>query len=284
MKVFVIILNYGQFKTTQDCVKSIFDQEKDFAKIIVVNNDKEKISVNDFAENRQLEVINNKRNVGFAAGVNIGIKHALSEGADAVFLLNNDAKIKKALLPILIKDLQDHGEVGIVGPAIEFRKDRKTLYDLGGYINPFVGRTSHRNVEKINTHQLVYPQYISGCCMLIRREVFEKIGYFDDRFFLYYEDVDFCLRTAKKKWKIALDPTAVLFHGLSKSIGKSSRITIYHQTRSALLFGGKYFKWSIKRIYNFIFVLLQSTIFVMHYPKSGFAAFFAVINYITRNE
>lgn len=284
MKVYIIILHYGQLKTTQDCVKSISVNEKGFAKIIVVNNDKEKLSERDFPDRKQLEVINNKKNFGFAGGVNIGIKHALSEGAEGVFLINNDAKIKKPLLPILIKDFEENEEVGIVGPAIEFRVNRETLYDLGGRLNPWTGRTSHKNVQVIRTNKLLFPQYISGCCMLIRKEVFEKVGYFDERFFLYYEDVDFCLRASKKKWEIALDPSAVLFHGLSKSIGKSSSMTIYHQTRSALLFGGKYFKWSMRRIYHFVFVLLQSTLFVMHYPKSGFAAFSAVINYLTKNE
>ncbi len=277
MKIDIIILHFGPIKTTQICVSSVLKNESgNFSTLYVVNNDKEKISEENFGNVKNIVVINNPRNVGFAAGVNVGIKAAIKNGAEAVFLINNDAKISNSVLNILTKDLEENERLGAVSPTIEFRKDKLTLYDLGGYVNMHIGKTRHNNVEKILTDVLQSPQYISGCCMLIRKDVFESVGYFDERFFLYYEDVDFCLRMKKKKWIIALDPRVILFHSLSKSAGKGSRLSIYHQTRSAFLFGRKYFGFGLKRLGNLLFIFLQSNMFFLKNPAKGFAAFTAI--------
>lgn len=284
MSIFIVILHYGSVKTTQSCVQSILTKEKGYTKILIINNSKDVVTAEDFGTSKDIIVIHNKKNLGFSGGVNVGIKYALKQNADAILLLNNDTTIKKPLLAVLTKDLQENPKVGVISPLLEFRKNKQTLYDYGGYINMLTGKTHHKNEEKLHSYNMQFPHYVSGCCVLIRKEVFEKVGSFDERFFLYYEDVDYCLRVKKKGFLIALDPRVVLFHGLSKSAGKTSRFIFYHQTKSALLFGGKYFKWSLNRICNILFVFFQSTLFFMRYPRSGFGAFIAIINYFTGNE
>ena len=279
MKPSIVILHFGKLETTQSCVKSVVKYEKN-ASIIIVNNNPSPLRSSDFSKTPVI-IINNPKNVGFAAGVNIGIKYALSRHADSILLLNNDTLLSMPLLSQLCKAFGEHESIGIVGPAIAFEKKGKKLYDLGGYVNMLLGKTRHNNQRKIPFEVLQFPEYVSGCCMLIKKEVFEKIGYFDERFFLYYEDVDFCIRAKKKNFAIALDPQALLYHSLSKTAGKNSKTTLYHQTRSAILFGRKYFKKSPKILLSSLFIVLQSLLFLKNNPSTGWAAFQAIRD--TRN-
>lgn len=272
MKTAIIIIHFGKLQTTQACIKSVMNVEKRLQKIILVNNDQIMLKKSDFGNTRKITIINNKKNVGFAAGVNIGIKYALKSGFDNVLLLNNDTILTKPIVERFIEDLKEHKTIAIVGPVLEFTKKGKKLYDLGGYVNMLFGKTKHDNCKKVPFEVLQFPDYISGCCMLITKEVFKKIGYFDERFFLYYEDVDFCLRARKVGFTIALDPRIILFHGLSKAVGKGSKVTLFHQTKSALLFGKKYFRNSVKRVFNVGFVFLQSLVFIKNNGANGLAA------------
>ena len=276
MKSAIIIVHFGKLATTQECIKSILKFEKGYQHIVIINNDQQLLTKSNFPASSQLVIINNQRNVGFGAGVNIGIKYALSRGAQSVLLINNDTILHRPILEKLYAAFDEHPSIGIVGPAIEFFKNNKKLYDLGGYINMTIGKTRHDNEKKIPFEVLQFPDYVSGCCMLINQAVFKKIGFFDERFFLYYEDVDFCLRARKAEFAVALDPSVILYHSLSKTVGKNSKITLYHQTRSALLFGAKYFGRKPQRILNSAFIFLQSLVFIKNNPRTGWAALQAI--------
>lgn len=270
-KIFIIILHFGDITVTQECIKSLLENETAAFEIIVVNNDKQKLFKQTFENAKNITVINNVENVGFAAGVNIGIKYALSKKADYILLLNNDTSIEKPFLQTLTVFLENNKHAGIVGPAIEFHKDGKTIYDLGGNINKLLGRTSHTEVEKIENVQPGQTTYVTGACMMIKKEVFEKAGFFDERFFLYYEDVDFCLRAEEKGFASFVLPSVVITHSLSKTIGKVSKLAIYHQTKSAVLFGSKWCKKS--RVLNLLFIFAQSCLFTVKLGKTGLIAF-----------
>ncbi|HEX8964937.1 MAG TPA: glycosyltransferase family 2 protein, partial [Patescibacteria group bacterium] len=208
----------------------------------------------------------------------IGISYGFSYKADYFFIVNNDTEIKKEIISKLIDYLKQNEKIGIIAPTITFKKKNKTLFDLGGYINKITGKTFHDNKRIVVDKNVLFPDYVSGCCILVPRKIFEKVGLFDERFFLYYEDVDLCLRVKEKGFVIALDPTVVISHALSQSVGKVSKVSFYHQTFSALEFGHKYFS-SWKRISNICFIVLQSGVFLIKAPFAGFAAFEAIVNY-----
>lgn len=277
MKIFIVILHYGKLETTQGCIASLAKYSRSFQQIVLINND-ENITLfpSQFKKiNKKLHIINNEKNLGFAAGVNVGIRYALSQKAEYIFLLNNDTIVEKDFLKKLVHVLKKEKTSGIVGPAIWFRKDGKILYDLGGRVNMFFGRTSHDEVEKItDVHQRLV-QYISGCCMLIKNRVFEKVGLFDERFFLYYEDVDFCLRAKQAGFLSHVLPSVTIYHELSKAAGKVSTIAVYHQTKSGVLFGKKYCK---VKIANLLFLFAQSILFVFKNPHIGIYAFRGLID------
>lgn len=274
MKVAIIILHFGSISVTSNCVESIRNTQQKVYEIIMVNNDRIPLTKAMFGRGNEITIINNKKNLGFAAGVNVGIRYCLKQKFDYVMLLNNDTHLDKAVLVPLVMFLQAHPEVGIVGPAIEFYKNNEKIYDLGGNLNAVFGRTNHTEVKEIINTTPRITTYITGACMMVKTDVIEKVGPFDEQFFLYYEDVDFCLRAKQRGFASYVLPSVVISHSLSKSVGKVSPLAIYHQTKSAVLFGKKYCRRT--RIFNLLFILAQSVLFVLKKGETGLVTFQAM--------
>lgn len=274
MKVFIIILHFGDPEVTIACLKSIFKRKISFTELVVIDNNQNLDPATPKSFKSKIKVIENKKNLGFSGGVNVGIRYALEKGADYVLLLNNDTIVKQNFLKNLIEFSEKFENAGIVGPAIKFKRDNRIVYDVGGRINRFFGRTTHKEVSKIGDKNPKVTDYISGCCMLVKKDVFERSGLFDERFFLYYEDVDFCLRARGKGFVTYVLPKVYIEHELSISVGKVSSLAIYHQTKSALLFGKKYFKKPLAL--NRIFIIAQSFYIFIKNPRLGMSAVLAL--------
>lgn len=265
-KIAVVILNWNGWEETKDCLRSITKVIKDNfnLEVIVVDNASSdgslpKISKegNNFKSYRiGFSLIENKENLGFAEGNNVGITKALDNRADYIVLLNNDTIVDANLFKNLLEGVESEG-AGIVGPKIyfakgyEFHKDRYKKDDLGKIIWFAGGKidwnnvySSHRGVDEVDAGQYdkkIETDFITGCCMFIKKEVFEKIGFFDEKYFLYLEDVDFCIRAKKAGYKLIYAPKAVLWHKNAQSSGHpGSKLHKYYQTRNRLLFGFKY--------------------------------------------
>lgn len=207
-KLYIVILSFKAEKELVDCLKSL------------------KVAKIPAGWQVKIEVIdNNQRNRGFSAGCNLGIRRALKNGAAALLLLNQDTVVEKGFLGPLLANPEE-----IVAPIIKFKRRGKWIYDCGGKINWWLGRTKH--IEKLSiiparpaggNFQFLIPDYVSGCAMLIRRKVLEKIGLLDEQYFLYFEDVDFCLRASRAGFKIAVEPKSVIIHKLSEKKSISQR-------------------------------------------------------------
>lgn len=253
MKVYLIVLHYQNLDDTQNCLASISKLEKgDFqVETVLVNNDP-KIKI-DFRR-KNLTVINNPDNFGFAKGINVGIRKALEDKEAGYFLiLNNDT----LLLPnLLINLLQIPAE--IVGPVIKFKSLKgKWIYDYGGKINWWTGRTFHLEAEEYTKGWFFKEKidYVSGCCMLVARKVFETIGLFDENYFFYFEDADFCTKARKAGFQIAVASNAVLEHKLGGSIGRWTKKAIYYNLKGNFLFVRKNLKWRQPIGYFYLFLL-----------------------------
>lgn len=209
MKIAIIIVNYNGGPKIVKCLQSLRSTIGSEAEIVVVDNASSDDSVAKI-KNKDLKILKNKKNLGFAAGANIGVKYVLRQGIEAILLLNPDTLVDKNFLESLLKNHAD-----IVVPVIKFKKDNHLVYDFGGKINWWLGRCSHFEFSNCQIVQLPNLDYVSGCCMLIKRRVFEKIGMLDERYFLYFEDVDFCLRARKAGFKISVEPKSFIFHKLS---------------------------------------------------------------------
>ncbi|MEX2028047.1 MAG: glycosyltransferase family 2 protein [Candidatus Curtissbacteria bacterium] len=255
-KVSVVVLNYKGLPETLECLESLRRCEEDGndVEIVVVENGSEDGSVEALSKIKDIHLVVNENNLGFSGGMNIGIKYALRRGSDYVIILNNDTIVEKELIVNLAKEASKADIVSpkiYFAPGFEFHKARYKKSDLGKVIWYAGGRIDWQNilgrhigVDEVDRGQFDNNRQIdfaTGACMLIRKETFAKIGFLDEKYFLYLEDMDFCVRARKKGLKITFAPRAILWHKNAISSGGSgSKLQDYYFTRNRLLFAAKY--------------------------------------------
>ena len=272
-KISLIVLNWNGWEDTFSCLNSIVKAEiSSFTmEIILIDNASNNLPLTRISRYKKLAqnngvnliFIQNSVNYGFAEGNNIGIKKALVNNADYIMLLNNDVIIDKFLLKNLFIAAEKEKSSSIIAPKIyfakgfEYHKKRYQENDLGRVIWYAGGIIDwkniywfHRGVDEVDGGQYEKSEatdFASGCCMFIPRRIVEKIGFFDRRYFLYFEDVDYCLCAKQRGFKILYAAQAVLWHKNAQSSGNvGSSLQEYYQTRNRLLFGFKYGKLRVK--------------------------------------
>lgn len=240
-KVAVVVLNYKVKQETLECINSIKQSEYKNIEIIVVDNNSQDGLGEEVAKLKDIIFIQNSDNLGYTGGNNIGIKQALINGADYIFVLNADTLIDPKAIGNLV--LAAQGELaGILGPKILFN-DKKTIWYAGGVFDKANVLGQHRGVDEIDHGQFNTPgetEYITGGAMFIKKEVLEKIGLFDERYFLYYEDSDFCFRAKQAGFNLMYIPNALIYHHNAKSTGLGSSLQDYYITRNRMLFASKF--------------------------------------------
>lgn len=251
-KISIIILNWNGWQDTLECLESLAKITYPNYKIIVVDNGSideslKKLKVKSEklkAEGKDLKIIENKENLGFAGGNNVGIKQAIKNGADYVLLLNNDTIVDPFFLDKLVKAGEKDRNIGIVGSKIFFYSDPNRVWFAGGKINWLKTKGSHLGLnEKENTDKqdsgqaakILPMDYITGCAMLIKKETIEKIGGLSEDYFLYYEDADYCLRAQKAGWQCVLAPKSRIWHKISRSAKEFSPSYLYYHARNGLM-------------------------------------------------
>lgn len=207
----------------------------------------------------ELKVITNKVNQGFALGNNQGIKYALKNNPQYILLLNDDMVFEKNFLEKLVDFANNNPKYGIISPKIyfakghEFHKDRynenekgKVIWYAGGSIDWDNIYTSHDRVDEVDQgdkENIKGVDVASGACMLVRSEVFKKLGGLDEKLFLYWEDTEFTQRAIRDEFKAVYNPNVYLWHKVSSSAGGSgSPSNDYFLIRNRYYFANKYAK------------------------------------------
>lgn len=191
---------------------------------------------------------NTKKNLGYGGGINRILKNILKK-YDAFFILNPDIILGRNCLNSLIEILKGDARIGIVGPKILDGSGK--LWSLGGeldktrYSGGLIGY-GKKNGSTLLTNKINHVDFISGTAMLIRKEVFEKIGLFAEDYFLYYEDVDFCFRARQAGFDLAINTNAVITHFASRTVGKDSPQMLYYLARNHMLFVERFASLQVK--------------------------------------
>jgi len=249
-KVFIILLNWNNWHETRECLGSLEKVDYPDFEIIIVDNGssgEEKHKIKNFHTTYYiLHTTYNDSNLGFAGGNNVGIKYALEHGADYVLLLNNDAIVAPDFLAELVKIGDSDKSFGILGSRIYRYGTKKIVFD-GGKVNKWLTRGEHIAKSEILNPKFetnskfkiqnskFYADYITGAAMLVKRDVIEKIGLMREEYFLYYEDVDWCIRARKAGYKCVLAPASHVWHKVSATNKEGSPSYIYYHTRNALM-------------------------------------------------
>lgn len=258
MKIAIVVLNFNGLEDTLECLESLrrLEVAKNTLEIIVVDNASQDGSAEALSKLRDINLLTTSNNLGFCGGNNLGIKRALARGADWILILNNDTITDPHLIEVFLKDAKDAGIITpkiYFSPGFEFHKSRYKKSELGKVIwyaganidwQNIIG--THNGVDEVDRGQFSKKREIdlaTGACMFVSRKVFDNIGTFDEKYFLYLEDMDFCVRAKKAGFKILFEPKAILWHKNAASTGGSgSDLQDYYITRNRLLFAARYAK------------------------------------------
>ncbi|HEX8932131.1 MAG TPA: glycosyltransferase family 2 protein [Patescibacteria group bacterium] len=217
-KVGIITVNYNNYEDTANCVTSlgVLDSSLTDNHIYVVDNGSGKTVLQKIKKIKKIILISSKENLGFAGGNNLGIKKALADGCDYVFLINNDAMVTdpETIYKLVLKNK------GISAPVVKFQRGGEDVFDYGGRVDKVFGRNTHYESPFLLDDFYPTADYYSGVCLLINSKVFKKVGYLDESYFLYYEDADFCLKAKSAGYKLTLCPEVTILHKLSSSTNK----------------------------------------------------------------
>lgn len=263
----IIIVNYDSEELTKACIKSLDSIDTTVkVEVVVVDNGSQNPFVAPKKTKLPVTVLRSESNQGFTGGNNVGIHHAIERSnSDYVLLLNNDTQVSKDFLQKMYDWLLKRPEYGMVCPKIYFSKDRefhqqsytpdqkgKVLWYAGGSIDWQHMTAFHRGVDEVDRNQFANQtdsDFCTGCCVLIKREVLEKIGFLDADYFLYFEDVDLSMKARSFSYKIGYTDDAHIWHeNAGSSNGPGSVLHLYYQTRNRLLFFWRYGDLQVKRV------------------------------------
>jgi GT2 family glycosyltransferase len=239
-RVAAVVLNFRTPDETFLAVTSLLASGRPVDPLVVVNNDADQETQAALARVKdRITYIETGANLGFSGGVNVGIREALARGAARVLLVNSDAIVPPDALEHLDDALTSSSRIGIAGPMVLARSKPDCIATLGMSYHSATGRMKHRGTgTRLGEHQPLdrrsVVDAVSGCAMLIRREVFDAIGLFDDEYFFTFEDLDFCLRARAAGFATVLAGDAVVYHEGGQSLGARSPKRFYYAARNHL--------------------------------------------------
>ena len=248
LDVAIVILNWNSWQETVACLESLRAITWSRWQVVVVDNGSTNDSVAQIqAGVRQYPVpvtlLPTERNLGFTGGNNIGIRHALQHGCDYILLLNNDTTVAPDFLEPLIEFAESHPRAGMTGPVI-YEADRpQTIQSAGARIGWWNAKFPPVS-DAITDGAPRETDYISGAAMLVRCAVIEKIGAFDEMFFLYVEEVDWCQRARDAGYEIWVVPQSRIWHeGAVTADSMHKPLLEYYRFRNRIFFMRKHARW-----------------------------------------
>lgn len=240
-KVTIIVLNWNGADHTVACLAALTATTYANFDILAVDNGSSDDSVASIRSAfPNLRIIETGRNLGYAGGNNVGIKEALAQGAQYVWILNNDTVVQPDTLQRMVDAAERDESIGMVGSKVCYLDTPDIIWYAGGTVDLKCGGTRHIGKDEPDRGQHDTPAetgYVTGCSMLVKRQVIEAIGLMDEAYFLYFEDVDWSLKARQAGWKLLYEPKAVLYHAEGAQDGKlySDRF-IYYTLRNRLYF------------------------------------------------
>ena len=249
----VVIVNYNAGEHLETCLRSLAEHLAGFDwDAVVVDNcstDGSEQRVAAFAPRASL--IRNTGNRGFARAINQGVS---ATDAPLVLLLNPDASLLPGAAEAMCAELRSHSDCAVIGPAVvnedgsvqgSARGDPNMLTGLFGRTTLLTRLFPHSALAQNNVRTLgaarpgegsIEVDWVSGACMLVRRNAFDRVGGFDERFFLYWEDADFCRRLRTAGWRVRYHPDACILHVVGQSSRTVRRLAVREFHRSAYLY------------------------------------------------
>lgn len=254
-KLFVIIVSWNSKKDLSRCLDALLGASGAF-EVVVVDNASTDNSVEMVRQKYpQVNLLVNEQNLGYTGGNNVGLRYALDRGADYILLLNDDAIVEQSSIAQLLEATIHYPEAGFLGPAVYSWEEKDTLLSAGGFFNER-WQVTHRNTNA-RAAGAMEVDFLSGCALLLKREVISDIGLLDERFFAYHEDVDWCYQAKQAGFKLLVVPEAKIWHPDTRQRDANSPTLAYYMTRNTLLFLSKHQLGRLIILRKFITYLLR---------------------------
>jgi GT2 family glycosyltransferase len=235
--VYIILVSWNHWDVTSRCLAQLSELDYANYQIVVVDNgsvDGTPQKVEDLYP--RIQVLCNERNLGFAAGCNVGLRHALEQGADYVWILNNDTIPPRDILSRLVAHAESLPSAGIMTPAAGWVSGVECEWPTAGVCHRWTQDFVKVHLDRAPARPPLAVDYVFGTAMFLRREVLENVGFFDERYFMYYEDMDLCLRARRAGFQLFAFPDVRVFHEGEASTEGQPALRYYYKARSSVLF------------------------------------------------
>jgi len=277
-KVGVVIVTYNSKKYIESCLDSVLNSNTPLElEIVIIDNASTDTTVR-LLQKRYPTVclFQNQKNLGFGAGINIGLRHLLKKGGfDYILFLNPDTLVLQDLIEELIKPYTFDRNIGVTGPIITYVHKKSKIWFAGGYFNKLFCFSRHPFMDKDTSTVHIKSgktDFMRGCCMMIKREVIDNVGLFDEKYFLYFEDVFFSMKVRKLGYTCHLVAKPLVSHLVSAFTGEagSNRMTplrSYYFARNPLLYirGEVRGFFRLSNIFGQLFIRLPYYSFQCHF-------------------
>ena len=251
-KIIVVVLNWNSYQMTAQCIRSLQATDGPDFQIFLVDNGSTDGSVEMLPrEFPRIVVLPQENNLGFAAGCNVGMRHALANDAEYVLLLNNDTVVAPDFIREMLATIESDPHIGAVCPKIYFADEPKMIWYAGAEFSLWTGTAKHRGWKEIDRGQFDRDEEITqatGCAMLVRCSALRDVGLLDEQFWSYAEDLDWSVRFLREGHRLAFSPKATLWHCCGgtavKTMGAGSQaIRQFFSTRNMVFVARKHLRW-----------------------------------------
>lgn len=224
-RVGVVVLTCNSKKIIGECLTTLLLNRYRYYHVVVVDNASSDGTAGFIEENYpSIHIIRNEQNQGIAKGYNKGAKYLLvKKNCEYILFLNDDIAVSNRLIHCLVQPFLQDETVGIAGPIVTYHHDPMRIWYAGGYFNRYFCYTRHPNMNKKITHAVqkdTVTDFITGCCLMIRKGVIGKAGLFDEWLESYFEDVFLCLKARNAGYKSYLIAKPLVKHRVSSTLGK----------------------------------------------------------------
>lgn len=259
--VISVVLNWNNYRDSSRCLNTLLDQSYENHSIVFVdNNSSDRSGQKIETEYTNIEVLYNNENRGFCGGMNRGISYALNQGADYIWILNNDVLVKDcSVLLDLVSTMEDQDRVGILSPLIKSYPDTDSDWFCHGEIDWSSGNAIHHSNLPDDVTQcngFVSDGYVPLCAALVKASIFEEIGMLQEKYFMYYEDVEFSARASSAGYDILTKLDTEVFHEETGSTGGEFSPTLsFYTARNRWLFYYRHFHKIPMRSFLFTYLV-----------------------------
>lgn len=243
-KVSCVVLTLDDKANVLDCLASLSQVRYQNLEIIVSDNGStdgtSEVIRNEFSN---VKLIENGHNLRFSGGNNAGIEYAMKHGADYVLLLNNDTVVEPHFISEMVKIGESDPKIGLLGPKIYYHAEPQQLWYAGGKVYLWRGIVKHVGIREMDRGQydnICDVDYVTGCALMMKRLVVEKIGMLDPSYVAYSEDTDFSLRAKKAGFRLVYVPKAIVWHKMGGFWGVVTGRKIWQKLRSHFILFRRY--------------------------------------------